>query len=268
MKLMHILSTMNRNDYHFLDAMNMETGCLVANQCGKAGETYYEMKSGQSARIYLSDKKGLSNSRNLLLEHMEGDIAIVTDDDLEYFPGYLKSIKKAYNDFEDADIIVFRFTEDREKETRARYNKPFKMNIFTISKAASVEITFRISSIRKAGLQFDSLLGVGSTFPTGEENAFLADALSAGLKIYHVPVTICYTECSDAERGTWVKQHDDDFFHAIGAAYHRIYGKMYMLMFVAYFFLKKGKLFRGVSVFHAIQCVMKGKKLYKKYKRK
>lgn len=267
MEKLHIISTMNRNDYQFLDVMNMETDCLVVNQCGKNGETCVETQSGHHARILMSDKKGLSNSRNLLLEHMRGDIAIVTDDDLEYFPGYLNAIENAYVDFPDADIIVFRFTEDKERETRERYHKPFRMNMFTISKAASVEITFRMESIRKTGIRFDSLLGVGSVFPTGEENAFLADALRAGLKIYHVPVTICYTECSDAERGSWVKQHNDDFFYAIGAAYHRIYRKAYLLMFTAYFFLKKSKLFRGVNILHAIKCVIKGKQQYEQYKK-
>ena len=267
MRILHIVSTMNQKDYSFLDKMNMETDCIVVNQVGEEGKTTYETKQGNHADIILSSKKGLSNSRNLLLKHMKGDVAIVTDDDLEYFSGYLKEIEKAYRKYGDADIIVFRFTENKEKETRARYNRPLKMNIFTISKAASVEITFRTESIQKASIQFDTLLGVGSVFPTGEENAFLADALRAGLKIYHVPVTLCYTECTDAERGSWVKQHNDDFFYAIGAAYYRIYRKIYVLMFAAYFALKRKKLFHGVNMMHALRCVLKGKQQYKQFRR-
>lgn len=267
MELIHILSTMKRKEYNFLNAMNIKTDCLVVNQCGEIGENHCETANGQHAKIILSDKRGLSNSRNLLLKNMAGDIAIVTDDDLEYRSDYLETIENAYRNFPDADIIVFRFTEDRQRETRARYKKPFRMNFFTISKASSVEITFRISKVREAELGFDPLLGVGSVFPTGEENAFLADALRAGLKIYHVPITICYTECSDAERGTWVKQHDDKFFCSIGAAYYRIYGKLYPFMFVAYYFLKKKKIFQDAKFFHAFGCVLRGKKQYQEYKK-
>ncbi len=259
MKIQHIISTMNRDDFSFLEKLCLKTDAVVVNQnCPEKEEALF-LSNGVSVKAISTPEKGLSRSRNKLLEKATGDVLIVGDDDVEYLEGYLDIIESAYERYPDADIIVFRFTHEKGKETRARYTQDVRMTMFNISKAASVEITFKRKSVVETGITFNNKIGLGTEFPTGEENAFLADALRAGLKIYHVPKTICVAQ--EAERIT--DTYDiSDYLVDKGAAFYCIYKKMFPLYALAFIVLKKKSIFKEVSIFKAFSLMCKGKRKY------
>ena len=194
-----------------------------------------------------------------MIENAVGDVCIIGDDDVEYLPGYIDNIIAAYQRHPDADIIIFRFTHEHGKETRARYSKDVRFHLWNISKAASVEITFKRESINKAGIKFNNAIGLGTKFPSGEENAFLADALRAGLKIYHVPQTICYAV---EEHGVTDDSQLDRYLMTKGAAYHCIYKNLFFLYSLGFIILKKNTLFKNISVRRAIDHMKRGKRAY------
>lgn len=260
MKLQHIISTMNREDFLFLENLALQTDALVVNQNCPDGIQELTLSQGVHVRVLSTPEKGLSRSRNRLLENAEGDICIMGDDDVEYLEGYLDSIRNAYTTYPDADIIVFRFTHEKGKETRLRYSNALRMGMCHISHAASVEITFKRKSVMSAGLRFNPNIGLGTRFPSGEENAFLADALRAGLKIYHIPVTICVAEeNSKIGQGRPASVYLTD----MGASHHCIYKMWSPLFSLAFVLLKKRILFPEVPVLKAYSWMLKGKKLYK-----
>ncbi len=259
MKLQHIISTMHQTDFSVLEPMNCKCDMLVVNQTNEE-KTEQATVNGHFAKMIYTTQRGLSKSRNMLLQNADGDVVIIGDDDVEYLDDYLEIVENAYKKHTDADIIVFCFTHEKGKETRVRYTEDFKMNMMNISKAASVEISFKRQSILDAGIQFNNNIGLGTAFPTGEENAFLADALRAGLKIYHVPKTICVAQ--EAERIT--ETYDmSDYIMDKGASYHCIYKKMFPLYSIAFIILKKKSIFKDVSVIKAFSLMCKGKKKYK-----
>ena len=260
MKIQHIISTMNRKDFSFLESLCLKTDALVVNQNCPENKTDIVLSNNVNVRVISTPEKGLSRSRNMLINNAEGEILVIGDDDVEYLDGYYEAIENAYNKYPDADIIVFRFTHKRGKETRTRYMHDIKMNMMNISKAASVEISFRRQSILDAGVRFNNNIGLGTDFPTGEENAFLADALRAGLKIYHVPKTICVAQ--EAERLTET-YNISDYIMDKGASYHCIYKKMFPLYSIAFIILKKKSIFKDVSIIKALSLMCKGKKKYK-----
>ncbi len=255
----HIISTMNREDFSFLNNLCLKTNALVVNQNCPDGLYDFELSEGVKVRTISTPEKGLSRSRNKLLQNAEGDVCIIGDDDVEYLDGYLDIIKNAYERYPDADIIVFRFTNEKGKETRVRYTEDILMNMKNISKAASVEITFKRKSIIDAGVSFNNNIGLGTSFPSGEENAFLADALRAGLKIYHVPQTICVAEEA--------KKINDDYnvekyLTDKGASFYCIYKSMFPLYSMAFILLKKKSIFKDISILKAFFLMLKGKKKY------
>ena len=133
------------------------------------------------------------------------------------------------------------------------------MNMLNISKAASVEVTFKREKVLNAGISFNNNIGLGTSFPTGEENAFLADALRAGLKIYHVAATICVAE--EAERIT--ESYDiSAFLMDKGASYHCIYKKMFPVYALAFIVLKKKSIFKDISILKAFLLMCRGRKKY------
>lgn len=258
MRIEHIVSTMERKEFAFLENMQMQAPCLVVNQKCADNESTYSFANGD-ARILSTIEKGLSRSRNKLLQNATGEICVIGDDDVEYLPNYLQDIEQAYSSLPKADIIVFRFTHEKGKETRARYSKIKRLHMWNISKAASVEITFKRESVLRAGISFHNEIGLGTEFSTGEENAFLADALRAGLKIYHYPKTICYA----------VEEHDlkDDndvkkYLIGKGAAYHCIYKKSFWFYTLGFIILKKRSLFKNISIFQAYAWMKEGRKKY------
>ena len=61
---------------------------------------YYESKENGYV-MYSYDEKGLSKSRNRLLEHMSGDIEVIVDDDITFTEDALEVIEKAYKEKRD-----------------------------------------------------------------------------------------------------------------------------------------------------------------------
>ena len=162
---------------------NIKKGIIVNQMMPK-----YKKDTTKNIAMYSYDEKGLSKSRNRLLENMSGDIEIITDDDITFEKDYDKIIKKAYEDNQDADVIVFNFKRGNEI---IGGNKKFTYNKISILKVISFQITFRKNSIKNNNISFDERFGIGATFGSGEENIFLSDCLKKGLKIVHIPVIIC-----------------------------------------------------------------------------
>lgn len=262
MKIQHLISTMNRKNFSFLEKLCLKTDALVVNQNCPEGEDTLSLSNGVSVRVISTSEKGLSRSRNKLLENADGDILIIGDDDVEYLDGYIEAIQGAYEKYTDADIIVFRFTHEKGKETRLRYTQDIKMSMQNISRAASVEITFKRKSIVDAGVCFNNNIGLGTPFPSGEENAFLGDALRAGLNIYHVPVTICV-----AEEDMKINDSYDvtAYLTDKGASFYCIYKAWFPVYALAFIVLKKKSIFKDISIFKAFSLMLEGKKKYKKH---
>lgn len=261
MKMVHLISTINRGNCEFIRKMNLKKDAVIVNQNVSKNR---EIIEGEDKEIIFisTPEMGLSNSRNMLLEQVESGIGILGDDDLVYLDGYEKIIEDAHLKYQDADIIVFRFTEDLNRNTRQQFQEERSLGIMQISKVASVEVTFKIDRIKEKGLRFDPLLGLGAEFGSGEENAFLADALRSGLVIQYIPKTICYTEPMSEERVKWKNGFNEEYFVKKGACFYRIYKNLFLPLSVGFIVTKKLGLFKNVPLFKAIKWMVNGKKRY------
>lgn len=262
MKIQHLISTMYQTNVDFVQEMNCLEDVLVVNQTDMERTDEQITVGGKRLHMISTKERGLSNSRNMLLKNTVGEIAILGDDDLIYLDGYLEKIQKAYLEHPDADIIAFSFTQSLTQDTRRQFKTARKLNLFTISKVASVELTFWTKSVFDANLSFCSLLGLGAKYGACEENAFLADALRAGLTIWYVPETICYLRPDSPERVKWQQGFNQDYFVKRGACFYRIYRKAFTLFSIVFLLLKKRSIFREVPIIRAWKWMREGKKLY------
>lgn len=266
MRIQHLISTMSRVDFDFINNMNLAEDVLVVNQKSMSRETLHINDMNYCCDIINTPEVGLSNSRNMLLKNASGDICVIGDDDLIYRENYSKAIRDAYESYPNANIIVFRFSENSEIDTRKPFNAPRLLNIFNISKVASVEITFKRQSIVDANILFDPVIGLGTYIGTGEENAFLADSLRKGLKIQYVPFTICHC-FPDDNRIKWKNGYDSDYFIKKGAAFYRIFHIKWHLFAFAFLLTKSFTTFRNINCLKAFIWMTKGKNLYLKEKK-
>ena len=191
---------------------------LVINQISRPASE----STGNNARPKVFDyqETGLSRSRNRALQHADTDIGVIADDDVRHPDDAPVIIARAFAAHPRADIITF--------QARTPDGAPFKKypprarrhSARSLMRVSSWEIALRLESIRAAGLRFDERFGLGATFPTGEENIFLLDALRRGLNLRYVPqpIAIHPAQSSGADFS-----HSDNIV-AKGAAFRRMFG--------------------------------------------
>ena len=93
----------------------------------------------------------------------------------------------------------------------------------------------------------------------------MADALRAGLKIYHYPKTICI-----AEEGHLLQKEEDvkEYLLGKGGSFFRIYKGWFWLFSLGFIIKKKRSLFNNVTICQAYKWMKQGKKQYKEIKGK
>lgn len=254
-----LISTMNRDEMSFLEVMGLEANILIINQKRQSKKVIFSLHD-YIVKVINYPEEGLSNSRNRLLENSTGDICVISDDDVVYHEGYVQMVHEAHEKNPDADIIVFQYSEDRNKMTRKSFSHEKWLNRFDIIKVASVEITFKRESIIKSGVSFDKFFGLGSVFASGEENIFLSDCLKKGLKIWYVPQVLCYHK---AEIFEWKDIMTELYFIEKGAVFYRMYGLLSYIISLL-FLLKKIYLYKGsMKILRAYMNMIRGMNQYR-----
>ncbi len=205
-------------------------------------------------RFLSFDEKGLSKSRNRGLEAAEGDIIIIADDDLEYCEGFQAKIKNAFIQNPDADGITFRVITPKGEAYKSYSEKSFKHNRKSIYNVSSVEMAFRLKSIRKHRIIFDNDFGLGAKFKSGEETIFLNDALDKGMNIYFVPEDIVIHPLESSG-----KVLDQDFFFSKGALIKRMYkGSAYMGLGILFLIKQIFKSQNRLTLAASIKAIQRG----------
>lgn len=133
--------------------------------------------------------RGLSRNRNVALAHATAPLLLISDDDVCYTEEGLGRVIDAFDDNPDCDILTFRYVSAKAP----KYYPDGSCDLSHPAKGyypTSFEIAMRRGSLPE-GLRFDENFGIGATFPSGEEDLFLHDALSRGLRGRFMPVDIC-----------------------------------------------------------------------------
>lgn len=191
-KLEILISTMHRTDLSFLFAMCKEIqpeACtfLIVNQ---TMEDRLLTSPYNNIRVINSFEKGLSKSRNLALQHAIGNICLIADDDTLFIPGFDRTIKQAFKNY-NAALITFQVATFEGTPYRKYRNNP---GIVTrhrdIEDLSSVEMAFRRKPITDHALMFNERFGLNSDFEMGEEYLFARDVLRSGLGVAYLPEKI------------------------------------------------------------------------------
>ncbi|MCH5238593.1 MAG: glycosyltransferase family 2 protein [Muribaculaceae bacterium] len=138
--------------------------------------------------IYRYDKKGLSNNRNNAMGHCKGDIVLIADDDLEYYPDFADKVLEPFRKDQGIDLATFKFDFLHKKhypQESCLLRFPYPKNYF----CSSIEISYRRETV--GNLRFWPELGLGAEkMHCGEEELFLASAIRRGLSCRFINDTI------------------------------------------------------------------------------
>ena len=272
MKIEHLISTMKVKtiveNEELVNKMKIKTSSITISQIkekklfnnkSKCDITINETINDKIKHLLiLSDKIGLSNSRNDALNNSRTDICIISDDDVIYEDNYLDLIKNAYKDNPDADIIIFNIiNENFERKTSKIYNK--NINFINAMRVSSNQITFRRSSIIENNLNFDINFGTGGKNFLGEDTIFIYDALKKGLKIVYNNNIILKMPKS---KSSWFEKYDEMYFKSLGACYYRISKRFYKLLIFQFAIRKYNRYKNDISIIDAIKQMKNGVKNY------
>lgn len=190
MTIEFVVSTINRLDVSFLNKIfcNIEIAdvkILVINQCFNIDvPTINDIPS--NIRIISVKDKGTSNSRNLALKNINGDIIVFVDDDVCYETDAVMNIMKCHQK-SCSDILTFKSKFENGLYLK-KYSSISKFHSKkTIRNIADIDITFKRKAIIDANVSFDTRFGLGAQYPLGEYYTFLLTCLKKGLVIEYQP---------------------------------------------------------------------------------
>ncbi|MBZ9786317.1 glycosyltransferase family 2 protein [Psychroflexus sp. CAK57W] len=257
-----LISTMNRKDLSFLDSMfpDLNTSLysiLIINQTQHEEDL---VSFNPKIRAINSREFGLSKSRNLAIENANGEILLIADDDIIYLKGFEETIYEAYRNYPEATLISFQFLNAARNLAKLY---PKREGYLTSSKRplSSVEISFKRMDIISFGIRMDERFGLGSIFPSGEEQLFKSAILQNNLKTAYVaePLLIhpgkTSASCLESEKS----------IEATTAQKYMLYNNWTYLWLVKYVFF----LFRHnyISFFEQIKAYSVGVKAISKFKK-
>lgn len=134
---------------------------------------------------------GVSANRNALLAFSPPGIALMSDDDVEYLPGFAETISSGFERHPDADFLTFVVVDENDQPRRRELTGDLRHTTGTVWGVSSVEIALRVDSVRRLGIRFRENIGIGTPLGLGEEPIFLRDLVRAGAVGYRIEVPIC-----------------------------------------------------------------------------
>ena len=130
---------------------------------------------------------GLTKSRNNAISLAQEGISIIADDDVRYTNDYFDKVLKTFHDH-NPDVALFKIKSlPGEKEYRGYPNISYRLSEGKMHIPSSIEIAFRVSSIKNNTLKFDERFGLGSYISFGEEYIFIHDCVRKGLHVQYFP---------------------------------------------------------------------------------
>lgn len=236
-KIEVLVSAVDQNLPMLAEKMKIETDAVIVNQCG--GYDYQEIflpDKQHIVRCLSMKERGVGLSRNTALMHADADICLFSDEDIVLEKGYSQEILKAYEQYPDADMILFNVKVSEARRTY--WNDGVKrIRWYNYGRYPAYSISGKLESMRRANVHFSLLFGGGAKYSNGEDSLFLRDCLRAGLKIIAVPA--CIGEEIERE-STWFHGYTPKFFVDRGVLYHYLYGK-FSKIFALRFLLKNRK---------------------------
>lgn len=254
----------NHNVDKLLETMNLTSVVTIIVNQYRSGREQSELVTRECSTILHSNRLGLSASRNdALALAPEHAICQIADDDMVFVDNYQEIVAEAYQEFPDADVIVFYV--DNEVATMAK--KPLKkgrIHHIGAMRTSSVQISFKKSSILQKGIVFDERFGIGAKYGSGEENILLFDALRKGLKIYSYPVKIA--TLIDARASYWDRSNSPESCRKKGAIFKRMTANWYWLLILQFAIRKRKMMLPEIKIADNIRYMFQGAREFSRNK--
>lgn len=254
MRVQVLVASMNQDDHSLIKKMNIQTDCIVGNQCDRNSIESFDI-DGRNIKFLNFSERGVGLNRNNTLMRADADICLFADDDMVYVDGYEKIVNEMFQKYPDADAIAFNLKEP--VVTRYVIKKVEKVGYLNYLRYGTARIAIRLESVKKNGIYFNQCFGGGTEHCHGEDNIFLTDCLKARLKIYAVPIFIA--ELTEERVSTWNNGYDEKYILDQGSLYRAISKRWWKLLCLQDV-IRRSKRDYKISWIHAYKQMISGGK--------
>lgn len=214
MNLEVLVATMGQRELTLDEKMNIRCDAIIANQCN---EWKYDEKMTDFGRVRMlsSATVGVGKNRNLAMAMSEAEIVLFADDDIIYYDGMPESVKKAFDELPDADMIFFGLDMTRGGAVFEKRREPIKRRrLWNALKYGAGRMAVRRSSLEKYGIGFSELFGGGCLYGSGEDSLLIRECLRHGMKAYSYAYVL--GTCAK-DNSSWFEGFNEKFFFDKGA---------------------------------------------------
>ena len=183
--------------------------------------------------IIYDDQLGLSRSRNIAIEKSKCDFIWFLDDDVVLNSNCIQKLKKSININKYASLLTVRMSYLDDTPYKNYTNKKILGRLGSL-KVSSVELVVAKEFVLKNNIRFNEGLGLGSKFPSTEENVFYLDIFDEGGLIIHLPEFFLKHEFINRKKAHF---SNSSILKAKGMFCYRYGGLMGFLIFI-YFLVK------------------------------
>jgi len=206
---------------------NIKGKCVVVTQCERD-----DLVTEGDITILFTRERGLSKSRNKAISlSPDNSICIFCDDDEVLADDYMENILETYVKKPDIDLIAFALTRNDLKKKKEYPSEPKELKFRQILKTSSQQITFKKSSLVKAGITVDEKMGSGTGNGGGEENKFMLDFKRKGLNLFYCPTIIATIMPGESQ---WFKGFTKEYIKNLGWSTRRAMGNIVGFAYIHY----------------------------------
>lgn len=143
----------------------------------------------EDVEIFRFSGSGLSANRNNAVAKANGEIVLISDDDVEYSPEGIETVISVFSSRPEIDVACFK-AEFPFRKTYPPASRRLGIPLPKGYSVASVEMASRTEVARR--IPFHPLLGLGAPeFQGGEDEFFLLQCIRSGCECVFIDKTIC-----------------------------------------------------------------------------
>ena len=227
MKLQVLAVTMHREDLSIAEQMNIRCDALIANQADRDETITCDTPHGEW-RMITTATRGVGRNRNVGLDAADGDILLLSDDDVTYRDDMPAQVIQAFADNPQADVIIFGMDMVRDGQVFETRQEPFhRVRVWNAMKYGTYRIALRREALERAHIRFHESFGGGCPFSAGEDSLFIKSCLDKKLHIYAHPYVLG-TCCKD--QSSWFVGYNEKYFYDKGVLVRHLFPHTAYLM--------------------------------------
>lgn len=225
-KLQVLVATMHQNDFSKVEEMKIHSDVIFANQSDCRRIDTKEC-TDFCAKMITTSTRGVGMNRNIALEHSDGDILLIADDDMEYVAGYKEIVLDAFRQLSDADALIFNIDTIGQDMKRRKNEDIHRIHFWNAFNYGAARIAVKRKLLDDNKIKFNLNFGGGTIYSSGEDTLFIGDMIRCGFKIYAYPKTIASVRQNDS---TWFQGYNKKYFYDKGALFAALMPKAAMLL--------------------------------------